>query len=50
VTVPLHEATTGETLAALEDERIRVSEIASRVPTLDDVYLQLTGNELPVAA
>ena len=50
VTVPLHEATTGETLAALEEERIRVSEIASRVPTLDDVYLQLTGNELPVAA
>jgi ABC-2 type transport system ATP-binding protein len=50
VTVPLHEHSTGEALQALESEQIRASEIASRVPTLDDVYLQLTGNELPVAA
>jgi ABC-2 type transport system ATP-binding protein len=50
VTVPLHEHSTSEALAALESEHIKPSEIASRVPTLDDVYLQLTGNELPVAA
>jgi ABC-2 type transport system ATP-binding protein len=50
VTVPLHEHTAPEALAALESEHVRPSEIASRAPTLDDVYLQLTGNELPVAA
>jgi ABC-2 type transport system ATP-binding protein len=47
VTVPLHGHTVAEVLAGLE---IRASEISARVPTLDDVYLQLTGAELPVAA
>ena len=44
VTVPLHEYAAGEALAVIESARIRASEIATRVPTLDDVYLQLTGN------
>jgi len=47
VTVPLHEHTVAEVLAGLE---VRASEISARVPTLDDVYLQLTGAELAVAA
>jgi ABC-2 type transport system ATP-binding protein len=47
VTVPLHEHTAADVLAGLE---VRASEISARVPTLDDVYLQLTGAELPVAA
>jgi ABC-2 type transport system ATP-binding protein len=47
VTVPLHEHTAADVLAGLD---VRASEIAARVPTLDDVYLQLTGAELPVAA
>jgi ABC-2 type transport system ATP-binding protein len=47
VTVPLHERAVAEVLAGLE---VRASEISARVPTLDDVYLQLTGAELPVAA
>jgi ABC-2 type transport system ATP-binding protein len=47
VTVPLHEHTAAEVLAGLD---VRASEISARVPTLDDVYLQLTGAELPVAA
>jgi ABC-2 type transport system ATP-binding protein len=47
VTVPLHEHTAAEVLAGLE---VRASEISARVPTLDDVYLQLTGSEMAVAA
>ena len=47
VTVPLHGRTATEVLAALD---ARPSEISTRVPTLDDVYLQLTGNELAAAA
>ena len=50
VTVPLHEASVGEALAVLESERLQASEIASRAPTLDDVYLQLTGGALRAAA
>jgi ABC-2 type transport system ATP-binding protein len=50
VTVPLHEHATTEALTAIESERLRVSEIATRVPTLDDVYLQLTGARIAEAA
>jgi ABC-2 type transport system ATP-binding protein len=47
VTVPLHEHTAADVLAGLD---VRASEISARVPTLDDVYLQLTGSELANAA
>jgi ABC-2 type transport system ATP-binding protein len=50
VTVPLHEHAATEALAAIDSERLRVSEIATRLPTLDDVYLQLTGAKLDEAA
>jgi ABC-2 type transport system ATP-binding protein len=50
VTVPLHDHTAAEELAAIEAEGLRVSEIATRVPTLDDVYLQLTGARIADAA
>ena len=43
VSVPLHEHAATEALAAIEREHLHVSEIATRVPTLDDVYLHLTG-------
>jgi ABC-2 type transport system ATP-binding protein len=43
VTVPLHEHPASEALAAMDADRLRVSEIATRIPTLDDIYLQLTG-------
>jgi ABC-2 type transport system ATP-binding protein len=46
VTVPLHEHAATEALAVIDSERLRVSEIATRVPTLDDVYLQLTGTRI----
>jgi ABC-2 type transport system ATP-binding protein len=44
VTVPLHEHAATEALAVIESEPLRVSEISTRVPTLDDVYLELTGS------
>jgi ABC-2 type transport system ATP-binding protein len=43
VTVPLHEHTAAEALAVVDAEHLRTSEIAVRTPTLDDVYLELTG-------
>jgi ABC-2 type transport system ATP-binding protein len=44
ITIPLHEYAPSEALAAIDAARIHASEIASRAPTLDDVYLQLTGS------
>lgn len=50
VTVPLHEYAATEALAVIESENLRASEITTRVPNLDDVYLQLTGGTLREAA
>jgi ABC-2 type transport system ATP-binding protein len=50
ITVPLHDHAVTEALAAIETEHLRVSEIATRVPNLDDVYLQLTGGAHSEAA
>jgi ABC-2 type transport system ATP-binding protein len=47
ITVPLHERTAADVLAELDEHP---SEISTRIPTLDDVYLQLTGAELAAAA
>jgi ABC-2 type transport system ATP-binding protein len=46
VTVPLHEHAATDALAAIETEHLHVSEIATRIPTLDDVYLHLTGERI----
>ena len=50
VTVPLHRHAATEALSVIESERLRASEIATRVPTLDDVYLKFTGAQLAEAA
>ena len=50
ITVPLHRHAATEALAAIESEHLRASEIAIRVPNLDDVYLQLTGTAVREAA
>jgi ABC-2 type transport system ATP-binding protein len=50
VTVPLHDHAVTEALAAIESEHLQASEIATRVPNLDDVYLRLTGGALREAA
>ena len=46
VTVPLHGHVPTDALAVIEGEQLYVSEIATRVPTLDDVYLHLTGERI----
>jgi ABC-2 type transport system ATP-binding protein len=43
LTVPLHERGGADALREIQDAQIAVSEIAMRAPTLDDVYLRLTG-------
>jgi ABC-2 type transport system ATP-binding protein len=48
LTVPLHGRTVQDALGALSD--FPTSDVSSRVPTLDDVYLRLTGDRIPEAA
>jgi ABC-2 type transport system ATP-binding protein len=43
VTVPLHDRSVTDVLAALDEAHVPVSEVATRAPTLDDVYLHYTG-------
>ena len=50
VTVPLRGRTAGEALEALAREHVNATEIHVRAPTLDDVYIQLTGSALGDAA
>jgi ABC-2 type transport system ATP-binding protein len=50
ITVPLHGRSARDTLQAIDDERLRASEIQVRTPTLDDVYIQLTGARFDEAA
>jgi ABC-2 type transport system ATP-binding protein len=50
ITVPLHGRSAGDALQAIDDERLRASEIQVRTPTLDDVYIQLTGDRFDEAA
>jgi ABC-2 type transport system ATP-binding protein len=44
ITVPLHQHVAAEALAAIETRGVRASEIATRIPNLDDVYLKFTGS------
>ena len=46
VTVPLHRTTASKVVAALDDEGLSTASVTTRVPTLDDVYLKLTGDRL----
>jgi ABC-2 type transport system ATP-binding protein len=50
VTLPLHGHAASDVLGVLTAERVRASEIHSRVPSLDDVYLHLTGGRIKQAA
>ena len=49
LTVPLHEHTSGEAIAVVSELGV-ASAISTRQPTLDDVYLRLTGDRLAEAA
>jgi len=46
VTVPLKRTTASKVVAALDDEGVRTASVTTRAPTLDDVYLKLTGDRL----
>ena len=50
LTVPLNDASAGEALAAINQAGLSTTAISSRQPTLDDVYLRLTGDDLAAAA
>ena len=50
LTVPLHERTAAQAIAVIHDTDLAASSISSRQPTLDDVYLRLTGARLAEAA
>src|ERR671931_578521 len=50
ITVPLHERGAPEAIAAIEQAGVRSAAITTREPTLDDVYLRLTGGQLSAAA
>jgi len=49
LTVPLHEHISGEAIAAIHQLGL-AGAISARRPTLDDVYLRLTGDSLAAAA
>jgi ABC-2 type transport system ATP-binding protein len=50
LTIPLHEASAGQAIAAVGRSGLAAGGISSRQPTLDDVYLRLTGDRLAEAA
>jgi len=46
VTVPLHDRPAADAIAALQETGVAAAAITARRPTLDDVYLRLTGASL----
>ncbi|MEA2380457.1 MAG: type transport system ATP-binding protein [Solirubrobacteraceae bacterium] len=50
LTVPLHGRPVAAAIAALDGAGVRSAGVATRPPTLDDVYLRLTGAPLAAAA
>jgi ABC-2 type transport system ATP-binding protein len=50
LTVPLHDRSAADAIAVIHDTDLAASSISTRQPTLDDVYLRLTGARLADAA
>jgi ABC-2 type transport system ATP-binding protein len=50
VTLPLNGHSAGDTIARAQDIGLELASITTREPTLDDVYLRLTGDRLAEAA
>ena len=50
VTVPLHERAAGRAIPAITELGLAATSISTRQPTLDDVYLRLTGDRIADAA
>jgi ABC-2 type transport system ATP-binding protein len=49
ITVPLHDVAVARAIAVLDELGLRDTPISTRRPTLDDVYLRLTGGRLAAA-
>jgi ABC-2 type transport system ATP-binding protein len=50
LTVPLHDRTAAQAIAVIDAANLDASRITTRTPTLDDVYLRLTGDPMAQAA
>jgi ABC-2 type transport system ATP-binding protein len=50
ITLPLHERRAADAINAIERSGVRAAAVSTREPTLDDVYLRLTGGQLSAAA
>jgi len=50
LTVPLHDRTLGDVITQIQSTGVAVAAVNSRTPTLDDVYLRLTGDRIAAAA
>ena len=50
LTVPLHERAAGRAIPAITELGVGATSISTRQPTLDDVYLRLTGDRIAAAA
>jgi len=50
LTVPLHDRTAAQAIAVIDAANLAASRITTRTPTLDDVYLRLTGDQIAEAA
>jgi hypothetical protein len=50
LTVPLHDRTSAHAISVIHEADLAASSVTTRQPTLDDVYLQLTGARLADAA
>jgi len=50
LTVPLHERATSRAIPAISELGLGATSIGTRQPTLDDVYLRLTGDRIAAAA
>jgi ABC-2 type transport system ATP-binding protein len=46
LTLPLHERSAATAIAALDGSDLNISELTTRTPSLDDIYLRLTGNRI----
>jgi ABC-2 type transport system ATP-binding protein len=46
ITLPVHHRTAGETIDAINEVGLATNAITSRAPTLDDVYVRLTGERI----
>jgi ABC-2 type transport system ATP-binding protein len=50
LSVPLHDRSSVDAVSAIHDLRVPIAAMSTRRPTLDDVYLRLTGDRIADAA